>query len=180
MWGLGKVEDHTLSAYDFQVYSAGNESVSRIGYRVNITAATFNTGEPLQDDGSGLAEICADDPPAVLGIALEPAVSTSNRMNAMEVTATGDTRRLIDIPTPEKRYVARYFSVDGLTPAVPTVLNAVGNTAGFSLIGVHWYVDTLAANTHVRIEDVIDAGGFSLLDDSPTPGVGDRVIFRFI
>lgn len=171
-----------MSAYDFQVYSPGGETVSRIGYRVNITAATFNTGEPVVDDGSGEADICADDPPNVLGIALEPAVSTSNRMNALEVTALGDTRRLVDIPTPEKRYVARYFSDDGTNLVVPTQANAIGQVAGFSegLVGAEWCIDTSAANAHVRIEDIIDANGLSLLDDWPAAGPGDRVIFRFL
>jgi len=154
--------------------------VSRIGYRINITAATYLTGEPVMDNGAGLAVICGDDPATVLGIALEPAVSTSNRMNALEAEALGNTRRLVDIPTPEKRYISRYFSNTGAAWVTPTQANAVGVAAGFTLLGANWGVDTTAANPHVIIEDVIDADGLSLLDDNPPTGAGDRVIFRFM
>ena len=169
-----------MSANDFQVYSAGGDTVSRIGYRTNITAATYLTGEPVMDDGAGECVICGNDPAVVLGIAQEPAVSGSNRMAALEITALGDVRRLVDIPTPDKRYIARYYSADGAALSAPTVATAVGNAAGFSLIGANWCVDLLAANPHVVIEDVLDANMFSLLDDNPTPGAGVYCVFRFM
>ena len=176
------VEDHILSAYDFQVYSAGGETVSRIGYRTNHTAATFVVGEPVVDDGTGEIDECADDPANVLGIAMESALSTSNRQAAFETNlADINTRRIVDIPTTDKHYIARYFTTDSTNVTVPTQANAIGITGGFFLDGNgNWYVDTNAGNTHVVITDVIDANGFSILDDISPSGAGDRVIFRFI
>jgi len=175
--GAATLEEQTLSANDIRVYSAGGETVSRVGYRADISGASFVEGEPVVDNGAaGLIVVCADDPPAVLGIAMEPALSKSNRMAGLEVA---DTKRIVDVPTPDKSYITRYFSTSGTGATVPTRANAVGEQAGLSLIGTHWYVDTSAANLHVTITDVLDANGHSLQEGGLNAGAGVEVVFGF-
>lgn len=167
-----------MSANDIRVYSAGGETVSRVGYRADISGASFVEGEPVFDNGAvGLVVVCADDPAVVLGIAMEPALSKSNRMAGLEVA---DTKRIIDIPTTDKTYVCRNFTTDGATDTTPTRANAVGEQAGFALIGTDWYVDTSAGNIHVLITDVLDANGHSLQEGRLNAGNGDQVVFRFL
>jgi len=176
--GAATLEEQTLSANDIRVYSAGGETVSRVGYRTDIDSATFLEGEPVYDQGTvGLIVECATDPAVVLGIAMEPALSKSNRMAGLEVA---DTKRIVDIPTTDKSYVCRYFTTDSATATVPTRANAVGEQAGFALIGGVWYVDTNAGNIHVLITDVLDANGHSLQEGGLNAGAGAEVVFRFL
>lgn len=181
---MGSREDHTLAAYDIQVFTA-DEGASRRSFRTNITAATFLTGEPVTivtneivgSEGSPGGV----DPVAIDGIAMEPAVSRSNRMAAMEIEDTG---RLVELADPNKTFVARYFSVDGTGAAltVPTFA-AVAGVAGnliYNAAATRWSFDTGAANINCEGIDVLDADGHRLGDDLELNGTGDTVLFRFI
>ena len=182
--GLGLVEDTTLAAYDIMVYSTPDEGASRRAFRTNITAATFAIGEPVTiatneiTDSEGTAG--GVDPVNITGIAAEPAVSTSNRMQALEIE---DTLRLVELPDPNKVFRARYFATDGAgtaaTPTFAAVAGVLGNLVHNAGTDV-WSFDTGAGNANCVGIDVLDANGASLGDDLQISGTGDTVLFRFL
>ena len=173
-----------MSAYDITLYSTTDEGASRQGYRTNITAATFHVGEPvivlgnvLVDGEGGPGGV---DPTDIAGIAVEDAVSRSNRMAALEVE---DTLRVVELPDPNKVFLARYFATDGVgthtTPTFAGVAGAPGNLV-YEAAGDTWTFDTGAANINCEGIDVLDADGNRLGNDITPHGTGAVVLFRFI
>ena len=168
-----------MSANDIQVYSTGDETTGRQGYRCNITAATFVEGEPVAIDGSNEIDICATDPATVLGIAVEPAVSKSSRMAALE---TADTTRIVDIPAPDKLYMTRNFSTAAAgTDAVPTAALVVGAAGNFiqNAGTLVWSFGTGGGNANLVGVAVLDDDGFNIQDELSPSGAGEWVVFRF-
>ncbi|OGR29710.1 MAG: hypothetical protein A2139_02365 [Desulfobacca sp. RBG_16_60_12] len=173
-----------MAAYDITLYSAADECASRQGYRTNITAATFHVGEPvivlgnvLVDGDGGPGGV---DPVAIAGIALEDAVSRSNRMAALEVA---DTLRIVELPDPNKVFVARYFATDGAgTHATPTFAGVAGVPGNlvYEATGDTWTFDTGAVNINCEGIDVLDTDGNRLGNDITPHGTGTVVLFRFI
>ena len=173
-----------MAAYDITLFTA-DEGATRRSFRTNITAATFNTGEPVmvvaneligQDGSPGGVDTVAID-----GIAMEPAVSRSNRMAALEIEDTG---RLVELATSDKVFRARYFSIDGTgaaltTPTFAAVAGVPGNLI-YNAAADRWSFDTAAANLNCVGIDVLDADGHRLGDDLELNGTGDTVLFRFI
>jgi len=173
-----------LALYDITLYSA-DEGATRRAFRTSITAATFLTGEPVTvvtneivgSEGSPGGV----DPVAIDGIAMEPAVSRSNRMAALEIE---DTKRLVELADPNKVFCARYFSLDGTgaaltTPTFADVAGVMGNLI-YNAAATRWSFDTAAANLNCVGIDVLDADGHSLGDDLELSGTGDTVLFRFV
>ena len=170
-----------MALYDITLHSA-DEGATRRSFRTNITAATFVTGEPVTVVANELvgSEGSAGgvDPVAIAGIAMEPAVSRSNRMAALEITDTG---RLVELATPDKVFRARGFATDGAGTAVVPTFAAVAGVAG-NLVhdGTNWRFDTGAGNANCIGIDVLDRDGHSLGDDLELSGTGDTVLFRFL
>jgi hypothetical protein len=178
-------EVHTLAAYDIMLYSTTNEGVSRRAIRTNITAATFRIGEPITivADEARRSENSPGgvDPATIHGIAAEDAVSRSNRMAALEIE---DTLRLVELPTADKVFVARYYSADGTgaaltTPTFAAISGAPGNLI-YNAAATRWSFDTAAANVNCEGIDVLDANGTRLGDDREISGAGAMVLFRFV
>ena len=175
-------EDYLVSAYDIMLHSSSDEGASRRSFRTNITAATFNTGEPVTVVTNELVGSEGSpggvDPVSIDGIAMEPAVSTSNRMAALEIEDTG---RLVELADPNKVFRARYFAINGagthVTPTFAAVSGVLGNLVHD---GTNWSFDTGAANLNCVGIDVLDADGKRLGDDLETSGTGDTVLFRFV
>jgi len=170
-----------LALYDITLYSA-DEGATRRAFRTNITAATFVTGEPVtvvtneivgsENSAGGV------DPVAIDGIAMEPAVSRSNRMAALEIEDTG---RLVELADPTKVFRARYFATDGAaTQTTPTFAAVAGVLGNLVHDGTNWAFDTGAANANCVGIDVLDTDGHSLGDDLELSGTGDTVLFRFL
>jgi hypothetical protein len=120
------------------------------------------------------------DPTVIYGIAAESAVNRSTMMTNLEIQ---DTLRLVELPTPDKVFAARYFATDGAsTEAVPTfalVSGAPGNLVHNAATD-RWAFDVGAANLNCEGIDVLDADGHRLGDDLVLSGVGSIVLFRFV
>lgn len=174
-----------MSAYDIAVYSDSNEGATRQAIRTNITASTFNAGEPvciitdeLVDGEGGPGGV---DPTVIYGIAAEPAVSRSNMMAQLEIE---DTLRLVELPATSKVFLARYYSADGTGAAltVPTfaaISGAPGNLI-YNAAATRWSFDTAAGNINCEGIDVIDVNGTRLGDGLRESGAGVGVLFRFL
>lgn len=174
-----------MSAYDILLYSTVDEGAARRAIRTNITAATFQIGEPVVivtneltngDGGPG-----GNDPTDVFGIAVEPAVSGSNMMAALEIE---DTLRAVELPNEDKLFLARYFSQDGtgatlVTPTYADVAGVLGNLI-YNVAAARWSFDTGAANLNCEGVDVVDSNGTRLGDDLTFSGAGAMVLFRFV
>jgi len=171
-----------MSAYDFAVYSTVNEGASRQAFRTNITAATFRIGEPVTivaDEIVGSEGSPGGvDPANIHGIAAEDAVSRSNMMAQLEIE---DTLRLVELPTPDKVFVARRFATDGAgTAATPTFALVSGAPGNLVHDGANWTFDIGAANINCEGIDVLDANGNRLGDDRTNNVAGSMVLFRFL
>ena len=170
-----------MSAYDIMLYSS-DEGATRRGFRTNITAATFEIGEPVtivtneivgSETSPGLV-----DPVAIDGIAVEPAVSNSSRMAALEIE---NTLRVVELPDTGKVFMARYFATDGAgTHVVPTFAAVAGAQGNLVHDGTDWSFDTGAANLNCEGIDVLDANGSRLGEDLTLDGAGNTVLFRFL
>ena len=166
-----------MSAGDVILYATDEACPHRASYRTNISAATFREGEPVVLDASNeLVECAVVDPPAITGIAVEPAVSRSNMMAALE---TSDTFRLIERWVPQNTFICRYFATDGAgTLTTPTHANAVGQLGNLYSNGTQWTFDTGAANNNCVGIDVLDASGNSLQNDLVPNTAGVYVVVR--
>lgn len=169
-----------MAARDVELYSCGDQTGRRVGHRTNITAATFVEGEPVSVDGSGEIDISSNvwgnDPATIYGIAVEPAVSKSNRMAALEIE---DTQRVVDQWTPVNLFRCRYFATGGLgAVVVPTNALALGQTGNLVSNGTNWAFDVGAGNANAICVDVLDEDGLSLADDRTANKAGDSVVIR--
>jgi len=182
--GGGALEGHTLAAYDISLYSTPNEGSAREAVRTNITAATFPTGVPVTIVADELVESHNSpggvDPANIYGISMESAVNRSTMMANLEVE---DTLRLVERPSPDKVFLARFFATDGAGTEVVPTFAAVSGAPG-NLVRVagttRWAFDTGAANLNCEGIDVLDANGFRLGDDLLNQGAGVAVLFRFV
>lgn len=144
------------------------------GYSMEANA-TFLRGEPVVFNGSGFIAECANDPAGLAGIAQESSIDIEGR-----IRATGTIIPVIE-PRDSQLWVCNNFATDGAaTPATPSQANAIGRTAGLTLNGANWTVDTGAGNAILQIDDVIDRNGISLGNPSFIRGAGFNVIFRFL
>jgi len=143
------------------------------------SGATFTTGEPVVFDGSGFITEATTDPAGIAGIAAVPATDVDGR--SLQVGTVISIHEALQ----NQIWVCDNFATDGAgTAATPTQANAIGKTAGLILrvvsTGNVWVVDTGAGNTIIRIDDVIDANGWSVTNPILRHGTGRSVVFRFL
>jgi hypothetical protein len=155
-------------------------------------ACTLLEGEPVVYDALlGYLIEAGDDNATITGIAAAPSLG----MNATgEAGHLGGSATVPDAtarpngtfiqfykPVAGQIFLCSNFATDGAgTAVVPTVANAVGRTAGFTLAGGNYVVDRGCANHHVEIVAVIDANAIPLGDTLRTPGAGVTVVFGFL
>jgi hypothetical protein len=145
-----------------------------------VTGSTFQEGDIVRLDGNGFLTEAGDDPPAVLGVAGDSAtnilygVGLTGASSAPEGTYLG-----VWIAGNNRQFRTENFATDGAgTAAVPTQLNAVGQTAGFTLAAGVWTLDTGTANFVAVIDDVLDANGHSISNPNVIVGAGVTVIYH--
>ena len=143
-----------MSKGDFRLFrepSGRNPSVANYGL---AGSQTFEDGEVVALDATGLAAEASDDPTTVAGIA---AVSSQGRTSAgLKGSKAAYSNCQLYLPEYGQIFITENFATDGAgTPATPTILN-IGDTAGFTLASGVWYVDTGASNVHVEIVDLLD------------------------
>lgn len=144
------------------------------GYSM-ASGATFTTGEPVVFDGSGFITEATTDPAGIAGIAAVPATDVDG------ISHVAGTIISIHEALQNQLWVCDNFATDGIgTAATPTQANAIGRTAGLVLRGAIWVVDTGAGNALLRIDDVIDANGWSVTNPLLRHGTGRSVVFRFL
>jgi hypothetical protein len=144
------------------------------GYSM-ASGASFTTGEPVVFDGSGFITEATTDPASIAGIAAVPATDVDG------ISHLAGTVVSIHESHPNQLWVCDNFATDGAgTAATPTQANAIGKTAGLILTAGRWVVDTGAGNTILRIDDVIDANGWSVTNPLLRHGTGRSVVFRFL
>jgi hypothetical protein len=145
---------------------------------------TFLEGEVLVIGTTGYIGEAATNPVTVTGISL----ASSRGMNASgEAGHLSDTARPVGTliqfykPASGQLFSCQNWAEDGSgTAATPTVAN-VGDTAGFTLTGGDWYVDSGVANHHVEVVAVVDSNGAPLGDTTiRTVGAGVAVVFGFL
>jgi hypothetical protein len=145
---------------------------------------TFLEGEVVAVAAAGTLSEAATNPAVVTGISIASSQGVSATgeagMLADQVRPTGTLIQFYK-PSSGQLFACRNFATDGSgTAATPTLAN-VGDTAGFTLNGDDWYVDTGAGNKHVEITAVLDANGAPLGDTTiRTVGTGVAVVFGFI
>ena len=158
-------------------------------FPINATiagASTFEEGEPVVYDALlGFLIEAGDDNATITGISAG---------SSLGMSANGEAGHLGAVARPDGTFIPFYKPVDGQifrcsnfatdgagTAEVPTIANAVGRTAGFTLLGgLTYVVDTGCANHHVEIVAVIDANAIPLGDRLRTPGAGVTVVFGFL
>ena len=155
-------------------------------YAINTTitgAQTFEEGEPVYVDDNGYLIECADDPAVVTGIS----AGTSQGMSAngeaghlVAGTRPDGTWVQVYKPVHDQYFVCSNFATDGAGTAAVPAQTTVGDTAGFTLLGGVWYVDTGCANIHVEIVGVIDSHANFLSDIIRDVGTGVSVVFGFL
>ncbi len=103
-------------------------------------------------------------------------------------TATGDdgsvpTGTMIPIYKPDsgQLFITQNLATDGAGTAVTPTQAHVGDTAGFTLAGGIWYLDTGTANIHVEVVAVLDGNGQPVGSSTArTASTGVYVVFGFI
>ena len=164
-----------MTAYDIRPYDAPQGGVDFTSSFPLTASASFSEGEPVVLAAAGGIGECTDDPATVTGVS---AVRSTDADGT--VRATGTLISVI-IPVDSQRFSCQNFATDGAgTLTTPTQANAIGESAGLSLTGVQWSVDTGTGNLIVEIDDVVDIHGFSINDPQHVPGTANAVIFRFI
>lgn len=163
-----------MSAQDIRTYRADRGGKFQVSGYPMAAGASFLPGEPLVFNGSGAVVQATTDPASVIGIS-----AYSSRDIDGNTVPTGSAISVIE-PDNSQLWTCRRFATDGAgTAATPTQANAIGKTAGLTLSGSTWTVDTGAANTILRIEDVLDAFGRSVASPG-LHGTGNTVVFRFV
>ena len=164
------------------------------------TGQDFEQGEPVVVDlASGEIEECGNDPVMVTGI------SAGSSQNA-GVAASAGLAIAPDTTLPDNHLIGVYlptdntlfqcnvggtlatgnrFATDGIgTAATPTAANAVGETAGFSVVtdGTEnvWVVDTGSANAHVVIEALYNSVGENIKQVGARSTTAAVMTFSFI
>lgn len=138
------------------------------------STATFSEGEPVRLNASGQLIECTDDPPYCAGIAAAPALTSAT----MGVSGTFTAPVVGTLPS--QQFVCFNFATDGAgTAATPTLANAVGRRAGFTLASTTWSVDTGCANLFVTIDGVVDSVGRLINNPTTGAGTGFGVVFHF-
>jgi len=137
-------------------------------------AQTFDEGDPVVFSSGTLIE-ASNDPASVAGVA---AARSSGQGGT--VRATG-TMIQVNQLSADQTFKTDNFATDGSsTAATPTQANAVGATAGFTVTGGVWFVDTGAANHIVQIEKVLDTAGHDIANPDLSTSTGNWVVFRGI
>ncbi len=162
-----------MAVQDLQHFSAPNGDTDMKSFPVTASQ-TFVMGEPVVVVAAGTLSECADDPPAVDGIAAHK--STDVKGNSLGTTfpiTVYGTR-------PDQIFKTQNFATDGSgTAATPTLAN-VGDLAGLDFSGGTWSLDTGQDNLLCKIDGVRDAAGNNLGDPRVLPGTGVWVLFHFI
>ena len=142
-------------------------------------AQTFEAGEPVVAGAAGTLAECGDDPAVVTGISM----GSSQGKDGNGDDGTVPTGSLIPVykPSSGQLFITQLFATDGAgTSVAPTQAN-VADTAGFTLAGNDWFVDTGTANLHVEVVAVLDGNGQPIGDSfSRAAGTGVSVVFGFL
>lgn len=169
---------------DIRVFNSPHGGHSRIMHFPMDEAAAFRAGEPVGVNDSGQVTESLDDPTteAFTGIALAPIedVQGSVVINNPKTNAAWATNDLIPVYIPDgtTQFICDNFATGGGGVAVvPTVANAIGERAGFSLTSDVYFIDVGTARWYCRIDDVLDANRTSLTDGG---GTGVSVVFTII
>jgi hypothetical protein len=155
------------------------------GYPIT-TGMTFRAGEVVVVAAAGTLSEAGDDPATVTGIAMGD--SQGKDANGQDGTVPDGTLISVYKPTAGQLFKvtcgtgdAGRFATDGAGTAAAAALTTVGDTAGFTLTGGNWFLDTGASNIHAEIVAVLDENGAPLGDTNVrTTGTATTVVFGFI
>lgn len=162
-----------MAARDIRAYRASRGAHFQVSTYPMASGASFSVGEPIVFNGAGAVTRATTDPPVVVGISAFSSTDTDGA-----ALTTGARISVVEADD-SQLWLCTRFATDGAgTSATPTQANAIGKTAGFTLSGSTWAVDTGAANQILRIEDVLDTLSRSIT--GLVHGTGFFVIFRFL
>ena len=157
----------------FSSSRGGNDHIQ--AYPLGGTPAqTFDEGDPVVFSSGTLIE-ASNDPASVAGVA------AARSSGAGGTVRTTGTMIQVNPLTADQTFKSDNFATDGSsTVVVPTAANAIGATAGFTVTGGVWFVDTGAANHIVQIEKVLDTAGHDIANPDLSTGACNWVVFRGI
>jgi hypothetical protein len=163
-----------MSVQDFRHYQSPNGVIDTHAFPMTASQ-TFAAGEPVVVIAAGTLSECADDPPAVTGIAAFKATDMRG------TSAPAGAPITVYMATPGQVFITRNFATAGAGAAVTPTLANIGDLAGFDFTnGTDWVLDTGQDNLLCRVTGVQDAAGNNLGDPRVLPGTGVWVLFTFL